>query len=129
MAWEAEGKDLSLLTVTDLSAAQYHFVKLSADNTVAICAQTTDKPIGILQNKPVGASGAAKAARVRVIGVSRLVAGGQLVAGNDIGTHSDGTGVAKSADKDIIMGQVLEGAASGGVATVAIYGAAYISKT
>jgi hypothetical protein len=77
---------------TDLSAKQYHFVKLSAAQTVAICSGTTDIPIGILQNKPDGTTH--KEAVVALLGgggTSKLVAGGALgTPGTIVATKADG---------------------------------------
>jgi hypothetical protein len=77
---------------TDLSAKQFHFVKLSAQQTVVICSGTTDIPIGILQNAPDGTYN--KAAVVALLGgggTSKLVAGGALgTAGTIVATKADG---------------------------------------
>lgn len=76
----------------DLSAKQFYFVKLTGDRQVGICAAATDKPIGVLQNKP-DASG--KAAEVMVVGRTKLSADAALVAGDLIGTSADGQGDVK----------------------------------
>ncbi len=82
----------SLNCATDLSAKQYHFVKMSGAQTVVICAAITDVPIGILQNAPDGTYN--KAAVVAMIGgggTSKLVAGGALgTAGTIVATKADG---------------------------------------
>jgi len=72
----------------DLSAKQFHFVKLSAAQTVVACSATTDIPIGILQNKP---DAAGKGAVVCMGGTSKLAAGGALAtAGTIVATKADG---------------------------------------
>lgn len=86
-----EGPQIKLPGVTasaDLSAKQFYFVKMSGVNTVTVCAATTDKPIGVLQNAPV--SGAE--AEVCVIGVTKLSSDVALTAGNLLCTSSDGQG-------------------------------------
>jgi hypothetical protein len=116
MAFEDDVLDISLLVTADLSAYQYHFVMLSADNTVTVCTHATnDNPIGVLQNKPT-ASG--QVARVRVMGVSRVMAGGVIAYGNKIGNDADGHGIAKTVDKTKFVGVALDSAASGELATV-----------
>ena len=96
----------------DLSAKQYHFVKLSAANTVNVCSAITDIPIGILQNKP----GSGEAATVCLFGISKVSADGTLAAGNLIGTSADSQADAITAGTDTTvytMGQALEAAAAG----------------
>lgn len=73
----------------DLSAKQYHFVKLDSNGKVVACSATTDIPIGILQNAPDATY--VKAAVVACGGTSKLVAGGALATpGTALGTKSDG---------------------------------------
>lgn len=67
-----EGKiEMSIECQTDLSAKQYHFVKLDSNNLVVI-AGANDKSAGILQNAPNGSAAAPVTAVVRVQGVSKL---------------------------------------------------------
>ncbi len=68
------------------AAAQYKFVKLSADNTVVLCDGATDVPIGVLQ-APIAAGGAAD---VVVVGETKVQADASLTAGQLIGTSADG---------------------------------------
>lgn len=104
----------------DLSAKQYHFVKLSADNTVVICAAATDVPIGVLQNAPTANQGAI----VCIVGITKVSSDAALTAGNRIGTSADGQADAKTAGTDTteyVAGTVLIGsAAAAGLATAAI---------
>ena len=87
MAYESVGTDLGFFTAAaDLSAKQYYFVKLASSTTVNVCAAVTDKPIGILQNKPESGEQAV----VRVFGVSKVSADATLAAGDVIGTSADG---------------------------------------
>lgn len=68
------------------TTAQYKFVKISADNTVVLCAATTDIPIGVLQ-APVAAGDPAD---VVVIGETLVQADASITAGAPIATSSDG---------------------------------------
>ena len=113
MAYESPGIDIGTFTASaDLSAKQYYFVKMSAENTVTVCAAVTDKPIGVLQNKP--ASG--EQAIVTVFGVSKVSADATLAAGDVVGTSADGQGQPVSAGSETTVfncGQVLTGGSAG----------------
>lgn len=128
MAFEEDVMDVSLIAGADLFSStvnyQYHFVKLSADNTVVVTAHAdNDTPIGVLQNKP--SSG--QIARVRVMGVSRMVVSadgaGAVAYGDKIGTDATGHAVAKTLDTEKFLGVALDSASAGELATVLITGA------
>lgn len=78
----------SFVSTNDLRLKQYYFVKLSADRTVILPTADTDRPIGILQNKP----NAGEMAEVMVIGRSPLVSGEALTIGAGVNTGSTGLG-------------------------------------
>ena len=61
--------DVTFKAAADLSSYKYHFVYISAANTVNLCG-ANGKAIGILQNAPDAAN---KSARVRIAGVSELI--------------------------------------------------------
>ena len=108
MAYEISNGTLkvTLIAGADLSAKQYYFVKMSADNTCVLCSAATDAPIGVLQNSPE----ANEEASVTVIGGTKLVAGAAIAAGVKIGTASTGKADAKVAGTDTTeytVGQVL----------------------
>lgn len=104
----------------DLRTHQYKFVKLSASNTVVLCAAVTDIPIGVLQDTP----NTGQAANVCMSGETKLASGAALAAGAAIGTAADGRGAAYVAGTDItkyLVGQVLVASAGAGeLATVLI---------
>ena len=113
MAYEIPKKVLSLICgAVSLAAMQYHFVKLSADNTVVVCSGVTDVPVGVLQNDP----GIGEAAEVLVFGISKLVVGGagDLTFGLAVGTDADGHAVSSLVTDTTCynVGRVLEGAGS-----------------
>lgn len=113
MAYEASQTCVGTMTASaDLSSKQFHFVKVSGNNTVTVCAAITDTPIGVLQNNP--ASG--EAAVVCVFGITKVVADGTLAAGNLIGTSADGQADAIAAGSDTTVttvGQALNAASAG----------------
>ena len=75
-----------LVASADLSSSQYRFVKLSGAGTVTVCSAVTDKPIGVLQNKPKSG----QPATICVIGVSKLVTGIAVTANALVGTDTAG---------------------------------------
>lgn len=105
MSYEIDTLDISLKAAGSLSGYQYCFVKLTADNTVDICGDG-EQALGILQNKP---SAAGQAARVRVMGVSRIVAGETLAYGDKVGSGALGVGAVETSDKAYYNGIVVEG--------------------
>lgn len=121
MAYEGpQIKIPGLVAGGDLSAKQYHYVKMSADNTVVICAALTDVPVGVLQNAP--ASG--QAAEVCAIGVTKIVGDADLDAGAAIGTSADGQADARTIGTDTthyVNGIVILGnGGAGGMITAVI---------
>lgn len=120
MATESNLVILSFTAGASLAASQYLAVKLSADDTVVVCNGATDKPIGILQNKP--ASGGV--AEVAVLGRTKWISDAALTAGDLVGTSADGQADAKTPGGDVteyVLGTVLMGTgAAGGYAEVLI---------
>ncbi len=77
----------------DLSGKQFYFVKMTANpREVGVCAAATDRPIGVLQNKP---DAVGKAAEVMVIGRSKVSSDAALNEGDAIGPSGDGQAIAK----------------------------------
>ena len=95
MAWESNGQSITvtLTANADLSSYQYYFVELDTDGKVGACNATTDRPIGVLQNKP---SASGEAATVLIMGVSKISCDAALDENNLIGPSVDG-----QADKKI----------------------------
>lgn len=123
MAFENDVLDIALIADADLDDYQYHFVKMTADNTVGVCSGATDNPIGVLQNEPLSG----QIARVRIHGVSRVMAGGVIAYGAKVGTDANGEGIAKTVSKTEYMGICLESAGAAELATVLIFGYRTIS--
>lgn len=104
------GIDISYKAAADLSSYQYHFVYISAANTVNV-AGANAKTCGILQNKPDAAN---KAALVRIMGTSKLIAGEAIAAGKYITSKSDGHGEVADAANEHVGAYALEAAAAAG---------------
>ena len=120
MAYEIPVFCHSFTAAADLSDKQFHFVKLTANDTINVCDAVTDVPVGVLQDAPE----AGQAAEVMLVGISKVSSDAALTAGNLIGTSADGQADAKVAGTDTtnyVVGQVLSGTgAAGELATVAI---------
>ena len=98
----------------DLSTKQFYFVKLVGNRQVNVCSAATDKPVGVLQNKP-DASG--KAAEVLTFGRTKVVADAALTAGDLIGTSADGQADPKVPGTDTteyVVGVVTRGVSAAG---------------
>jgi hypothetical protein len=69
----------------DLSAAanQYKFVEVDSSGNVSVCNAVTDRPIGVLQNRPKQG----EAAEVTISGITKLQADAALAIGAIIGGH------------------------------------------
>ncbi len=126
MAFEDDVFDMSFIAGEALTSSQYHYVYLTANNTVKTCSNaTTQKAIGILQNAP--ASGGI--ARVRIMGVSRAIIGTATCAfGDKVGTDASGHCIPKDTDKYYYCGICIMGGAAAEKATVLLYGPKRISK-
>jgi len=119
MAYESPQISLGTLTAAaDLSAKQYHFVKLASATTVNVCTAITDVPIGILQNNP---DTAGDQCIVTIFGISKVVADGTLAAGNVIGTSADSQAdaITRGTDNSVtILGQAIQAASAGETCTM-----------
>ena len=83
----------SMTTLTDLSAKQFYAVTPDTSNafTVKAVSAVTDRPLGILQDNPKGATGAPVAATVVVFGTCKAIAGsGGWTRGDRLGVDSSG---------------------------------------
>lgn len=87
----------------DLSAAQYKFVKFDGNvgatgcPRVIVCTAATDKPAGVLQDKPTTTG---EACLVCVLGETKVKADAALTVGLAIGTSADGEADAKTVGTD-----------------------------
>lgn len=124
MAWELPSFNIgNLVANASMASNQYKCVKgTTTNNTFALCDTDGEPVLGVLQDKPdSGAAG-----DVMALGVTKVVAAETLTAGDFWGTGASGTAkkieiTVTGADVgDYVAGQVLQGAASGELATVTI---------
>lgn len=115
MAIEIPGHPKAPFTAAaDLSTKQYRFVKITADLAVNVCSGATDCPCGVLQDKPL--SGVA--AEVMTFGITKVVAGGNITAGDRIQSDANGAATKITEGTDTThysVGHALVGAASGDI--------------
>ena len=100
--------DITFKAGADLTNSQYHFVKLDGSGGIVACGVAKELSIAILQNLPADT----KAARVRLLGTSKLVMGGACSENALLTTDANGHGVLANTDKDYVGAIALE--ASGG---------------
>lgn len=117
MAYEAaQIKFGNLTAAADLSAKQYHFVKLTSSG-VNVCSAITDVAIGVLQNTP--SSG--QPAEICIFGVTKVKADGTLAVGDRLGTSTDSQADAIAAGTAItvtVLGQAITAASAGEISTM-----------
>lgn len=115
-----ETKLTGLKAAADLSTHQFKFVKITAVNTVNVCAAVTDIPIGVLQNTPT----AGQPAEITAIGVTKVSSDAAIAAGDTIGTSADGQAQTVTVGTETtvyIAGQAITAStAAGGIVTAAV---------
>jgi len=101
--------DLTFKAGVDLTGLKYHFVKLDANGNVVACG-ANEVPTGILQNEPdtIG-----RAARVRMLGTSKLVMSGACIEGAILASAATGLGLAAT-----IAASIQTSGATAGVVTI-----------
>lgn len=108
MAYEIAAHDYPFEAGEDLTGQQFRFVKVDTAGKV-VRAGNNELAIGVLQNKP----DSGQAASVRCGGISKIVAGGVITAGDRVG--SDSQGRAKGgASAAVTLGIALDAAAAAG---------------
>lgn len=121
---EASEFDQTFLTETDLSSSQYFFVKLNSSERIVLCG-AGDKPLGVLQDKPVGASGVPVACRVRVGGISKLKLAGTVSANSYVKADSASKGVATTTGNDEYGASAISSGESGDLIAVRLMNGRY----
>ena len=113
-ALEIPGFKYTLEAAADLSASQYRAVKTNTSGEAAVITAITDKPVGILQDKPAAQG---RAAELMADGISLMEAGsGGVTAGNTIGVDNAGKGISiapGTATTQYLVGTALSTASAG----------------
>lgn len=107
----AEGRfDETFVANNDLDDYQYHILVNSTGNLVDRAVSAGALCCGVLQNKPKSG----EHATVRMLGRSRIKAGGTITAGNAFTTTASATATAAGSGQ-YILGIAITGVASGGI--------------
>ncbi|MBP7548667.1 MAG: hypothetical protein KA761_00155 [Gemmatimonadaceae bacterium] len=114
MAFDTELTCISVDAAGDLSAADYHPVKLDASGKAVACSAVADIAVGIVQNKPA----VGQAATVAVAGVSKARAVGTIGAGALVAPAASGLGVQAAVSTNRVMGIALVGGVAGDIIPV-----------
>lgn len=81
---------VTLVAGEDLSAKQYHFVKIDNGTGKAVAVNgATDRPFGVLQNNPTSG----QEAEVLITGGTKITAGGTASAGQPLFASASGNAV------------------------------------
>ena len=107
MATEAPVQNLTLEAGADLSAKQYHCVKLSSGKAV-LCAAGEDA-LGVLQNKP----SLGEAAVYMRLGLSKCAAAAAIAEGASVAAAADGR-IETAGSGDYVIGKAKAAAAGAG---------------
>jgi hypothetical protein len=116
MSYDHSSHDFTLPAAADLSAKQYRFVTVDASGNAAVSTRG-QLSAGILQDNP---SASGRAARIRPYGVSKLVLGGSVTAGQAIVADANGAGVNAASSDNAYMAIALQGGSSGDIVAVLI---------
>jgi hypothetical protein len=94
---------------------QYYFVKVTGEHQAGLVSAAAGDSVGVMQNKPQILG---EAATVCISGVSLVVAGTALVAGDPVAAGADGRGTKWTTGTQV--GTVIQGAGVGQLAVVLV---------
>ena len=103
MSQQHWGVDVTFEAGEDLSAARYLAMTLGSSDGTVVKAGATDQAIGILQNAPESG----QAARVRMFGTTKAVAGAAITRGALVAVDANGKVQAATAIDDTWNGTVV----------------------
>lgn len=108
--------DFDLPASADLSTKQYRFITIDSSGNAAVSSRG-QLSCGVLQNAPAAAT---RAASVRPTGISKVVAGGTITAGQALVADANGAAVNASSADNNFMGIALVSASSGDILAMLI---------
>lgn len=117
----------SFVSTNDLSLKQFYIVAqdTSNDESIVLAAAATDPILGVLQNKPA----AGKAALVRFLATSKVIAGGTITRGDLVTSDGNGKAVTTTTDHQVILGRALQSAVAGDIFEVMLAPATTLSHS
>lgn len=116
---QVDGQSAGFLTDADLSAKQYHAVKLSSGKLTATHTKG-GRILGILQDQPDGSS-SEQVGQVRLFGLSRGKLGGTVSENGILITDTDGALIADDAADQSPVGMALEEGVDGDVIGIVLF--------
>lgn len=111
MSFDESGHDITLPVAADMSAKQYRFMTIDSSGNAAVSTRGA-LSCGVLQSKPA-ASG--RAGTIRTMGITKVVLGGTVTAGQAAVADANGAAVNASSADNAYMGTFLESGVSGGI--------------
>jgi len=109
MAYEIPVLSITLVASTDLSDYQYRFLAVDANGEAELVDAAATHPVGVLQNEP----DEDESGTVMVYGVSKVVAGDAVDAGDLVRSDTVGRAVSAGAG-EVVAGIALESADAAG---------------
>lgn len=109
MAYEIPGFSFTLVAAADLSALQWHLVNVNGTGLCAISGAGV-RAVGVVQNKPIQGA----VATIVVTGISKVVAGAAVTAGDELMSDSTGRAITATSGQQG-LGVALQSAAAAGV--------------
>lgn len=110
MAFEEQLHSISVEVSADLSSKQYHFMTINSSGKLATAGVAVAID-GVLQDKPDQTN---EAGTLGILGVTKVVAGEAITAGDDITPDSAGKGVVASTTGNVVSGKALSSASGSG---------------
>lgn len=87
------GQDFTCQANSDISADQFRFVQIASTGYLVLVTTAGQRAIGVMQDAPVGTSGVPVASQVRMLGPTKIVAGGTFAAGDLLTSDTAGRAV------------------------------------
>lgn len=87
------GLDFTFQSNIDTTGKQFQFCQLASTGFIVIVSSAGVRALGVLQDEVVGSSGTPKATQVRVMGPTKVKAGGTFNAGDLLSSDSSGKAV------------------------------------
>lgn len=116
MATTTDGKTKTFKSAASLVDKQFYIVYVNAKGIVTIGSAATQKPLGVIVNKPQAGIGR----NIEVMlpmggGTGKVIAGGSISIGDKLTTDSAGKAVATTTAGNFVFGIAIEPADSGDI--------------
>ncbi len=108
--------DFDVPAAADLSAKQYRFITIDSSGNAAVSSRG-QLSAGVLQNAPAAAN---RAAQIRPGGITKVVFGGTVTAGQALVSDANGAAVNASSADNNFMGVAVVSGANGDIGAMLI---------